>query len=189
MFSTLLHPALTSLAACSAIMILVWLWAVRIKNGGVVDVFWSLNFPVIAIILLVMSDGFPVRVWLICGMVIAWGARLGLHLGVRVIGHIHEEEGRYAQLRKEWAPHEDRKLFWFFQMQAVSNVFLAISFLIITANRRSELHWIEYFGAVVWVVALLGEAIADWQLQRFKANPDNKGKVCNVGLWHYSRLL
>ena len=32
-----------------------------------------------------------------------------------------------------------------------------------------------------------GEALADSQLTRFKANPDNAGQVCKQGLWRYSR--
>lgn len=176
-----------SLIACCGIMFMVWLWAVRIKNGGVVDIFWSYNFPVIAAILALIAEGFPLRVYLICGMVILWGLRLGTHLGNRVLGHIDEEEGRYAQLRKDWAPHEDRRLFWFFQAQAMSNVLLAIPFFIITANIGTQLSVFEYAGLVLWILALTGEALADWQLDQFKKKPENKGKVCDIGLWNYSR--
>ena len=42
--------ALYSLIACCVIMFFVWLWSYKIKNAGVVDIFWSYNFPVIAII-------------------------------------------------------------------------------------------------------------------------------------------
>jgi steroid 5-alpha reductase family enzyme len=79
------------------------------------------------------------------------------------------------------------KLFWFFQAQAVSNVLLAVPFFIITANEKSEIALLEYIGAGIWLIALTGEAIADWQLDQFKKDPANKGKVCNKGLWNYSR--
>lgn len=187
MINATLLPLLVSLAACCSIMFLVWIWAVKIKNGGVVDIFWSYNFPVIAIILLISGQGYEPRVYLISGMVLVWGIRLGTHLAKRVISHIHEEEGRYAQLRKEWAPHEDRKLFWFFQAQGISNVLLALPFFIITANKNEGLITLEYIGFALWITALTGEAVADWQLDRFKRNPDNKGKVCDIGLWYYSR--
>jgi steroid 5-alpha reductase family enzyme len=187
MINNLITPVSASLITCCLIMAMVWIWAYKIKNGGVVDIFWSYNFPVIAIILLLLADGFAPRIWLLSGMVITWGFRLGTHLARRVLGHIHEEEGRYAQLRKDWAPHSDRKLFWFFQAQAVSNVLLAFPFFIITANEKSEITILEYIGAGIWLVALTGEAIADWQLDQFKKDPANKGKVCNKGLWNYSR--
>jgi steroid 5-alpha reductase family enzyme len=187
MNSAIWLPVAVSLLTCCLIMLFVWLWAVQIENGGVVDIFWSFNFPVIALILLFLAEGFQSRVYMICGMVVIWGVRLGSHLGNRVLSHLHEEEGRYAQLRKEWAPHADRKLFSFFQAQAVSNVFLAVPFFIITSNTAPQISIFEYLGLAVWIFALIGEATADWQLDRFKKNPSNKGKVCDVGFWNYSR--
>ena len=168
-------------------MLFVWLWARKIKNAGVVDVFWALNFPVIGFLLLFLGEGDPVRKLVIGGMVIIAGGRLALHLGVRVIGHLSEEEGRYKQLRLQWAPNPDKKFFWFFQMQALSNVLLAIPFFIITANAQAGLSPFEYAGVALWLIAVLGEALADYQLAQFKKDSSNKGKVCSAGLWNYSR--
>ncbi len=181
---------LTCLAACCGVMVLVWAWAYKIKNAGVVDIFWSYNFPLIAFILLGLAPGDPVRKWWICGMVIVAGLRLGTHLLVRVVSHIDEEEGRYKQLRKDWAPHASRKFYWFFQFQAISNVLLAIPFFIITSNRSpttAGLSVLEYAGIALWIISIVGESLADRQLQTFKRDPKNKGQVCDVGLWAYSR--
>lgn len=178
---------LLSLAACCIVMTLVWLWATRIKNAGVVDVFWAFNFPLIAVILYFLAEGWEVRKTLICAMVIIAGFRLGFHLYTRVIGHLLEEEGRYKQLRKEWAPHENRNFFWFFQFQAISNVVLAIPFFLIALNKKTELQLVELIGIVLWLIAVIGEGTADWQLSAFKKDPANKGKVCDLGLWNYSR--
>lgn len=178
---------LICLLACCAIMAMAWLWANRIKNAGVVDIFWSYNFPIIAIILFFLGDGLDMRRALICGMVAIAGLRLGTHLMVRIVSHLDEEEGRYKQLRKEWVPRADRKFFWFFQMQALSNVFLAIPFFIVINNADTQLSVFEYVGTLLWIIAFAGETIADWQLKKFKADPINKGKVCDVGLWYYSR--
>ena len=175
------------LLACCFIMLLVWLWAHKIKNAGVVDIFWSYNFPVIAIILLFLAPGFQTRKLLICGMVIIAGVRLGTHLAVRITKHLKEEEGRYQQLRKEWAPNPEKKFFFFFQFQAISNVLLAIPFFIIAFNTSTVLSPFEYAGAGLWLVSVLGEAIADAQLASFKKEHSNKGKICDTGLWGYSR--
>jgi steroid 5-alpha reductase family enzyme len=35
--------------------------------------------------------------------------------------------------------------------------------------------------------ALLGAALADEQLRRFRANSANRGKICDRGLWSWSR--
>ncbi len=175
------------LIACCGIMVFVWLWAHKIKNAGVVDVFWSFNFPVIAIILLLLAPGFETRKLLICTMVILAGLRLGTYLAIRITNHLNIEEGRYQQLRKEWAPNAERKFFIFFQFQAISNVLLAIPFFIITLNTETTLSPFEYIGAGLWFISVLGEAVTDAQLTAFKKDLENKGKVCDTGLWGYSR--
>jgi len=185
--SSIYALVLYSLIACCSIMLLVWFWANKIKNAGVVDIFWSYNFPVTAIILLLLAPGFETRKLLICGMVIVAGLRLGTHLAIRIIKHLHVEEGRYQQLRKEWAPNPERKFFFFFQFQAISNVLLAVPFFVITLNTETTLSLFEYAGAGLWLISVLGEATADAQLSAFKRDPENKGKVCDKGLWGYSR--
>src|SRR5476651_788505 len=152
------------LLACCGIMALVWLWSHKIKNAGVVDIFWSYNFPVIAVILLLLAPGFETRKLLICGMVIIAGVRLGTHLAVRIIKHLDEEEGRYKQLRKEWAPNPERKFFFFFQFQAISNVLLAVPFFISCLNTKTVLSPLEYAGFILWFISVTGETIADRQL-------------------------
>jgi len=176
-----------SLVACCVIMFLVWLWSYRIGNAGVVDIFWSYNFPVIAIILLLLGPGFETRKLLVCGMVIIAGARLGTHLAVRVLKHLRQEEPRYAQIRKDWGDKAEVKMAFFFQMQALSNILLAVPFFIIVLNTSPELNVFEYAGAAVWFISVMGEATADAQLAAFKKDPANKGKVCDKGLWGYSR--
>ncbi len=176
-----------SLLACCGIMLLVWLWAHKIKNAGVVDIFWSYNFPVIGIILLLLAPGFETRKLLICGMVIIAGLRLGTYLTIRITKHLDVEEGRYQQLRKEWAPNPERKFFFFFQFQAISNVLLAVPFFIITQNTSPQLSPLEYAGAGLWIISVLFEGIADAQLAAFKKDPANRGQVCDTGLWGYSR--
>ena len=182
-----LFIALLSLFACCTIMFFVWLWAKKIKNAGIVDVFWALNFPVIMLITYFFSEGDENRKLLICVMFLVAELRLGIHLWQRVIGHIQEEEGRYQQLRKEWGENANRNFFFFFQFQAISNVILAIPFFIITANSTEKLSFLEYGAVGIWIIAFVGEAIADSQLKSFKKNTQNKGKVCNTGLWGYSR--
>src|SRR6218665_3527656 len=107
--------ALYSLIACCFIMAMVWLWAKKIKNAGVVDVFWALNFPVITLITFFLSEGFETRKIIICTIFMLAELRLGIHLWQRVIGHLEEEEGRYQQLRKEWGVQANRNFFVFFQ--------------------------------------------------------------------------
>jgi steroid 5-alpha reductase family enzyme len=183
----ILFMLLAATAACCVVMWLVWLWQKRIANAGVVDIVWSYNFPLIAVIYFVMGDGWFERRALIAVMVLIWGIRLGTYLYIRVLGHIHEEDGRYKQLRTDWSPNFESKLFWFYQMQAVSNVLLSVPFLLASLNPATAFHPLEIAGAAIWLLAILGEAVADRQLQKFKSNKANKGKVCDAGLWGWSR--
>lgn len=175
---------LISLTAVCFIMTLVYLWALKIKNNGIVDIFWAFNFLVIAIITYLLAHGFEPRKLIVFVLASLWSLRLGIYLLIRVGGHLKEEEGRYKALREEWS---NGKFFGFYMMQAVSNVFLAIPFFITSLNTEPNLHITEYIGAVLWFISITGEGISDWQLKHFKNNPGNKGKVCQYGLWNYSR--
>ena len=182
-----LQLPLICLAACSFIMIIIWTWAYKIQNAGVVDIFWAFNFTVIAAIIYFLADGFGPRKEVVCLLAGLWSLRLGIYLLIRVGSHLDHEEGRYAQLRKEWVPNPDLKFFIFFQAQAISNIMLAIPFFIIAQNKDPQLSLIEMIGAGMWFISILGEGISDFQLKQFKNNPANKGKVCQDGLWKYSR--
>ena len=182
--SQYLSLSLLSFAIVSFIMILVFLWGLKIKNNGVVDVFWAFNFLVIATVIWFLADGNNDRKNLVSGLAALWSLRLGIYLGIRVLGHLKEEEGRYKQLRLEWS---NTKFFFFFQMQALSNVFLCIPFFIIALNKSEQVSLTEYIGAALWLLSIIGEGLSDWQLRHFKKDSRNKGKVCQYGFWNYSR--
>ncbi|WP_290246062.1 DUF1295 domain-containing protein [Mucilaginibacter myungsuensis] len=168
-------------------MAAAWVWSYKIKNASVVDMFWSFNFPVIAIILFFFAPGWETRLIMIAAMVTIAGGRLGTHLGKRILSHLDEEEGRYQELRRSWAPNSERAFFFFFQAQALSNVLLAIPFFAIAMNTEVGVSPFEWIGLSIWFISVIGEATADRQLARFKKDPANKGKVCDTGLWYYSR--
>ena len=74
----------------------------------------------------------------------------------------------------------------FFQAQALLDVVLSLSFLVAIRNTSS---WGggDFLGVLIWVVAVVGESVADRQLERFRTEPANRGKTCRMGLWRYSR--
>ncbi len=185
--NTTICTILICLVVCCVVMLIIYAWAYSIKNAGVVDIFWAFNFSLIAILLYFLADGYAQRKMLICAMVLIWSLRLGIYLLVRVGSHLGEEEGRYKKMREEWGTAANKKLFFFFQAQALSNIYLAIPFFLIAFNPKEGLSPLEYAGAIIWAISICGEAIADAQLKNFKKNPANKGKVCAAGLWNYSR--
>lgn len=77
-------------------------------------------------------------------------------------------------------------MFGFFQLQATWAVLFALPMLGASLNPR-PISWLDGLGAFVFALAIALEWLADHQLALFKADPANKGKVCRIGLWSWSR--
>ena len=178
---------LTALAGLCAGFALLYAVARRIDNYGIVDIAWSYAFAGLAIFYAFAGPGWPTRKVLNATMAALWSLRLGTHLYRRVMGHHPVEDGRYVQLRKDWAGNFAAKMFGFFQLQAASIVLLGAAFLVVCLNPAPQLHTLELAGTALWLLALSGEALADAQLAAFKRDSANKGRVCAVGLWRFSR--
>ncbi len=164
-----------------------YLLARRLNNYGIVDIVWSYAFAGLALFYAFFGPGWLVRKALIATMATLWSLRLGTHLYRRVMSHHPVEDGRYVQLRQDWAGNFATKMFGFFQLQAASVVLLGVAFFVVCLNPAPQIHPLEIGGVVLWLLALTGESLADAQLAAFKRDPTSKGRVCDVGLWHYSR--
>ena len=184
--STLTLVLIATFALCTGFAA-IYAVARRMDNYGIVDIAWSYAFGALALFYAFAAQGWALRRGLIGGCVLLWSLRLGTHLYVRIIGHHPVEDGRYQEMRRRWAADIARKMTVFYQQQAVSVVVLGLPFLLIARNPDPQLHPHEIVGALLWLVALLGEAIADAQLNAFKKNPANRGRVCDIGLWAFSR--
>ena len=169
-------------AFAAVMMAVIWWISYRIQNAGIVDIAWSFGFAPLAVFYAAFGRGDAARSWLIAGMVVFWSIRLGLHLFIRVKSHHPEEDRRYHALRGEWGANAERKMFQFFQVQALLLVALSVPFLIVSLNSREGLSPLEFIGSAIWLVALAGESLSDHQLKMFKADPANRGHVCQAGL-------
>jgi len=170
-----------------AIMFGLWWLGIRNHNFSYVDIGWSVNFAVLAVLYAWLAPGDLSRRVIIAAMFTAHGLRLGWHLSKRIIGE--PEEGRYQQLRKDWggSGNLNLKFLGFFEFQAILNAFLTLPMLIASFNDAPSLNVPEIAAAALFIIALIGESTADAQLAAFKRDPANKGGVCDVGLWRYSR--
>ncbi len=182
-----LRLVLMALVVASGVMTLTWVLARRVDNASVVDAVWAGLFGVVAPLLVWAGGAWTPRQLILCAMVMAWSARLAWHLAVRIASHHPVEDGRYIQLRAEWAPHVWRRFFIFFQNQALSVVVLSTPMILVTLNQDPNVGGWEWAGLVLFVLALWGEAVSDAQLRRFKRRGDAKGRPCDVGWWRYSR--
>jgi steroid 5-alpha reductase family enzyme len=164
---------------------LVWLLSVRCHNYGFVDVAWSLSIAVLASIYAVLGNGDPLRRLAFTLTGVLWSLRLGLYILIRVWRDHPREDKRYRTLRERW-PGPGRFLL-FFELQALTAVLFSLPFMMAALNPRRGLGKFELLGLTLALCAAAGEALADWQAQRFKRNPANHSAVVNVGLWRYSR--
>src|SRR5262245_27706874 len=116
--------------AVTAVMLALWLLGIRHKNFSYVDIGWSANFVLLAVLFAAFGDGYGPRRVLIAVMFALWGARLAWHLAKRILGE--PEEGRYVQLRKEWREkgHLNLRFLMFFLFQAALNVLLSLPLLL-----------------------------------------------------------
>lgn len=180
--------ALIVIAAMSAIMALAWLVQRRTGNSGWVDVSWSLGVGVVSFLvaLLPMHSDWP-HWWQLTMaiLVLCWCLRLGLHIAQRT--RVAVDDPRYRDLIEKWGAYAARRLFWFLQAQAAVGTVLVLSIALAAHNPDPELRVADVLGVLILVGAIAGEATADRQLRLFKADPANRGQVCDVGLWRWSR--
>jgi steroid 5-alpha reductase family enzyme len=176
---------LTGVAIAMIGFALVWVYSVRQHNYGYLDVAWSLSVAVLAPIYALLGDGDTARKLAFTVIGAAWSLRLGLYILIRVRRHLPKEDARYRTLRERW-PGPGRFLL-FFELQALIAVLFSLPFLLAAQNPRAGLGIYELSGLALALCALAGEALADWQAQKFKNNPANRAAIVNVGLWRYSR--
>ncbi len=164
---------------------LTWVYQLRTRNAAIVDTVWSVSYPILAMVYFVLIDGYSPRQLLVLVMVSVWGIRLGTYLYSRTIGK--PEDVRYTALRQQWGDQQNIRMLRFYYFQAAVAVILSFPFALLMLNTTPSINMYEYIGVGVWLVAVVGESMADDQLRRFRLDPANKGKICDRGLWHYSR--
>jgi steroid 5-alpha reductase family enzyme len=183
----LLQIVLGVLVAMLAVMVAAWAFGLAAKNGGWTDVFWSFGTGLLlagAAFVSTGVDASPARRWLIVAFMLVWGLRLGLYLAPRVAGH--PEDPRYAAFRRS-AKNYPLTMLWVSLPQAPATALLALS--VVTAAQRPapDLDVRDALAALVYLAAIIGETVSDGEMKRFRADPANKGKVIETGLWAWSR--
>lgn len=171
-----------------ALVTLLWIWSIFIKNVSIVDIFWGFGFVVVNAFYVFISGELNARKILILTLVTIWGLRLTIHLAWRNIGK--GEDFRYQEFRRSYGP-ERYWWFSFFQVFLLQGALIMIVSLpllgISSSTSTGDLNALDYIGILVWLVGFTFEAGGDYQLARFKSNISNKGKVLQTGFWKYTR--
>ena len=173
-------------ALAAALQLALWLVQQRTHNAGIVDVGWAASFALVAGLFAWRATA-PLEAWgPLAAIVAAWSVRLSAYLVARGAAR-PPEDGRYATLRARWGANAPRNLFVFFQAQAALTGILSTAFVVPFFAAPGPRGWPLALGAAVALAGLAGETVADAQLARWRREPGNRGRVCDAGLWAYSR--
>jgi steroid 5-alpha reductase family enzyme len=172
-----------ALAIILGLMTLLWLLSLYLKNSSIVDIFWGTGFVIANWVYFALTpDGYPARKLLIGALVTLWGLRLSIYILLR--NHGKPEDFRYRQWREEAGPS------WWWQsflrvflLQGALLWIISAPLLAAQAAQPARLTVLDLLGVLVWLVGFYFEAAGDWQLARFKANPANRGKILDRGVW------
>lgn len=162
-------------------------WAVQRMTGvsGWIDTIWSFSVGVGGVAAALFGDGSVERRLTILAIVAAWALRLGWHIGTRTKGG--REDPRYAKLMTDWGNSAAWRLFLFLQAQALVAFVLIFAIYLAAANDAAYPQGTDVLAVLIAIAALVGEAISDAQLSRFRKTPHGDSKLCETGLWQYSR--
>jgi steroid 5-alpha reductase family enzyme len=175
-------------ASLSILMAGAFLVQQRTGNSGWVDTIWTFSLGLVgtASALWPIAGAAPsARQWLVAVLVAIWSLRLGIHIAIRTAGIT--DDPRYAAFAKEWGLNAPRRMFIFLQNQALGTVPLVFAIFVAARYPSDVLRLQDFLGALILLIGIAGEALADAQLKTFRENPANKSRVCDVGLWRWSR--
>ena len=170
------------------LMSALWLLSLVLKNASIVDIFWGTGFVILAWVYFLLSpDGFLLRKVLTAVLVSLWGLRLSLHILARNWGK--PEDFRYQVWRREaGASWWWRSFFKVFLLQGMLMWIISAPLLAAQVSPApGRLTILDLLGLLFWAIGFFFEAVGDLQLARFKANPANKGRVMDRGVWRFSR--
>lgn len=180
--------SLLSLLVTFAVFAGLWRVSLRKQDCGVVDLYWSWGFSVIAAIALAALPSPTGPQWLFAAMIALWSVRLGLYLLLRHM-RADGEDARYRAMRERHGPGWERQSFWMvFMLQAL--VLWIVASPIHAALRTDPLTppiWLTTLALMLYAGGLLLETIADAALLRFRRDPGNRGQLLTSGVFAWSR--
>ena len=178
--------ALLGLAAAGLLLQLALWWKqLTTRNAATADIGWTLMVAAGAVGAAYTTGGHPARRVAVAALVVIWAARLAGHLIRDRVRAGAPEDGRYRALRERWGGAAARNFLALYLTQVPIAALFVVP--IAAAMRGGAPDIWTAAGVAVWLVAAVGEWIADRQLARFRAGPENAGAVCRAGLWRFSR--
>ena len=172
-----------------AIQWLVFIPAYIFKTEKFYDLTGAITYTTVILLAVflgpTLNPTLSIRSIIILVLVVVWAFRLGFFLFRRVLKV--GEDKRFEEIKKSFTRF---LLTWTLQGLWVSFT-LAAALAAVTVTQPSTYGAYDLvgliLGGIIWLVGFSFEAIADYQKNKFRANPENKGKFIKNGLWSISR--
>ena len=176
----------SSAALVCGMMTLLWVISVARQDVSIVDPWWSIAFLLVAANGVSRTDLGAGKL-LMLSAVSLWAVRLWAYLIGRSRGA--PEDPRYAEFRHRFGAERYWWLSFFqvFLLQGVLALVISTPLLVSSvAPLPDTISWTDGLAVLLFACGFALESVADWQLQRFRADPKRSG-VMDRGLWAWSR--
>jgi len=177
--------ALHALLPMALLAVGAWLASLFRNDVSIADSLWPLFILLAATTYAIAAPLTGPRAVIVLSLIAVWALRLAAHITWRSRGE--PEDRRYKAMRIRNEPHfRWKSLVLVFGLQATLAWVVSLSALAAVIDPRPW-NWIAGLGVCVFVFGAAFEAVADWQLARFKADRAHRGQVMDRGLWRNSR--
>ncbi len=164
---------------------IVFLIAIKIKDNSIADIAWGVGFIVIDLALILQTKNIHMPQLIASLLILIWGLRLSGYIYLRKRNQ--PEDSRYQEFRKKWGEHYIiGSYLQVFALQMILLLFIAMP-LFIVYQKNNSFSVYTFFGVIIAAIGFSVEVISDFQMNQFRKNTFNKGKIIQSGLWQYSR--
>jgi len=172
----------------SVIVLMLVAWGIYLftRVGSLVDLFWALGFVVLMLVYYNLGEHSSLAAQIMLTLGLLWALRLFAYLFF-YRDSVMVEDPRYTQLSSTWKIRKSLGFLSNYLLQGALMLLISSPFMIAFSDlvQFGAFFWV---GAVIVVIGLVNEAIADMQLTHFKRSKHRQGnKVCQNGWWKYSR--
>lgn len=181
-----LQAALWGMAAMVGLGGLGWVIGTVRGNHSIMDVVYPLiAFGTALAMVLAAAPGLDLRLGLLMALMAIWALRLIAYVSGT---NLATEQEPYASLRRRFGPRW--RVWSFFAVYMLQGMIVwvwCLPFAFAAAAGPRDLSALEALGAAVWLLGFAFQAIGDRQLRAFKADPANRGRIMDRGLWARTR--
>jgi len=160
---------------------LAFIPAFRLQTEKFFDLTGSLTYITVVTLALILNLAFDLRSFLLWLLVSSWAIRLGVFLFRRI--QIAGKDDRFNSIKPSFIRFLN---VWTIQGLWVT-LTLSAALAAITSLHRKALDGFALLGLLIWIFGFMFEVISDAQKSRFNAQPSNRGRFIQTGLWSRSR--